>query len=341
MKRYVRSEKALEKTEAFYTASDEELRVLALLLSIDAPLSAEELQEKARLETLGDAKDALAFWRGAGLIKAAAARKKDASASEEAKSEEAKSEEAAKPKKKPVRSADELPEYSGKELSALIEKGNLAAFIEACQEIYGKVLSSTDINKIVALREELDFDCDYICLLLEYYGGKETKKPMRYIEKTAFSLYDLGVLTYEQLEAHIERDRLMKSREGKIRKLFGIGERALTAKETEAFRRWCEEYNYDHAVIGLAYDLTVGATGKASVAYADSIISRWNTAGCKTAADVHALVEKEKAEKAEKKPKKAAKEAEKEAEKDAMRSFDVDDFFAHALDRSYGKKDEA
>ena len=30
----------------------------------------------------------------------------------------------------------------------------------------------------------------------------------------------------------------------------------------------------------------------------------------------------------------------KEKEKDEMRSFDVDDFFAHALDRSYGKKDD-
>ena len=79
LKKYLRSEKALEKTEAFYTASDEELRVLALLLSAEEPLSAEELQEKARTETLGDAKDALAFWRGAGLIKVAAAKKKNAS----------------------------------------------------------------------------------------------------------------------------------------------------------------------------------------------------------------------------------------------------------------------
>ena len=103
----------------------------------------------------------------------------------------------------------------------------------------------------------------------------------------------------------------------------------------EAFTRWCVEYNYDDALIGLAYDLTVGATGKASVLYADKIISRWNTEGCKTLADVNALLEKEKTEKAAKKPPKSAKEA----EKDEMRSFEVEDFFAHALDRSYGKKD--
>ena len=330
MKRYIHSGKAPEKTEAFLNASAEELRVLALIFLSDEPLSAEELQAGAHLETLGDAKDALAFWRGAGLIKTATAKKEAATVTEQ---------EAPKPQKMPVRSADELPEYSSKELASLIEKGNLASFIEACQQIYGKVLSTTDINKLVGLREELHFEETYICLLLEYYSGpKNAKRPMRYVEKTAFSLYDLGVLTYDQLVVHIEKDRLNKSREGKIRKLFGIGERALTAKEMEMFKRWGEEYNYDDAVIGLAYDLTVGATEKASVAYADKIITRWNTEGCKTLADVNALLEKEKAEKAEKSAKKPQKSA-KEAEKDEMRSFEVEDFFAHALDRSYGKKD--
>ena len=333
MKKYVRSDKLPEKTEAFYTASDEELRVLVLLLAAEEPLSAEDLQSAARLETVGDAKDALAFWRGAGLIKAATVKKKDAAASDEAPKEEA-----SKPKKTPVRSADELPDYSGSEVASLIEKGNLASFIEACQQIYGKVLSSTDINILVGLREELHFDCEYICLLLKYYMGKDCdqKKPMRYIEKVAFSRYDEGVLTYEQLEAYIEKDRLMHSREGTLRKLFGIGERALTSKEETAFRRWCTEYNYDDAVIGLAYDLTVAATNKASVVYADKIIAGWNTAGCKTLSDIHALLDKEKIEKAAKKPSKSAKEK----EKDEMRSFDVDDFFAHALDRSYGTKDK-
>ena len=158
---------------------------------------------------------------------------------------------------------------------------------------------------------------------------------MRYVEKVAFSLYDQGVSDFERLEAHIERQRLMRSREGGLRRLFGMGERAFTSKEEEAFTRWCVEYGYDDALIGLAYDLTVGATGKASVSYADKIITRWNTEGCKTAADANALIEKEKNEKA-----KAAKPSlAKDKEKDAMRSFDVDDFFAHALDRSYGKKD--
>lgn len=335
MKRYICTDKSPAKTDALLSASEEELRVLVLLLAADDPLSAEDLQAQAGLATLGDAKDALAFWRGAGLIRTATKKKEPAPAVAEEQEDVPAVEEKPPKKKKPVRAADELPTYSGSTLSEMIERDNLASFIEACQEIYGKVLSSTDINVLVGLREELHFDCESICLLLSYYAPKAAK-PMRYVEKVAFSLFDRGIVSYAEIEAHIERMRRLNTREGTLRKLFGIGERALTPKEEAAFIRWCEEYGYDDAVIGMAYEQTVGATGKPSVPYADSIITRWNKAGCKNAADVLALIEREKAERAPHTPTKG----EKRTEQDEMRSFDVDDFFRHALDRSYGKKEE-
>lgn len=340
MKRYIRTDKSPVKTDAFFGASEEELRVLAILYGTAEPLSAEELQESARLETLGDAKDALAFWRGAGLIRTTAKKKETAPVSEEEKTAVAAScaSEEDKPQKKkaPVRAADELPTYTGKELSDVIERDNLASFIEACQQIYGKVLSATDINVLVGIKEELGYDCDSICLMLSYYAEK-AKKPMRYVEKVAFSLYDNGVLSYAQVEAYLEKKRRMDTREGTLRKLFGIGERALTAKEDAAFVRWCEEYGYDDALIGLAYEETVNTTGKPSVPYTDTIITRWNKEGCKTVADVLALREREKTERGNA-PARGGKKSDAAKEQDEMRSFDVDDFFSHALDRSYGKK---
>ena len=339
MKRYIRTDKSPVKTDAFFTASEEELRVLAILYGTAEPLSAEELQEAARLASLGDAKDALAFWRGAGLIRTATKKKETAAplgGDAESDASSVQSEEKPQKKKAPVRAADELPTYTGKELSSVIERDNLASFIEACQQIYGKVLSSTDINILVGIREELGYDCDSICLILSYYAEK-AKKPMRYVEKVAFSLYDNGVLSYAQVEAYLEKKRRLDTREGTLRKLFGIGERALTAKEDAAFVRWCEEYGYDDAVIGLAYEETVNKTGKPSVPYTDTIITRWNKEGCKSLADVLALIEREKTERGDA-PTYGKKKSDAAKEQDEMRSFDVDDFFSHALDRSYGKK---
>lgn len=338
MTRYVKTAKDPRSLDAFFEASAEELRVLWLFFDAAEPLCAEDVLTGARLSSLGEAKDAIAFWRGAGLLRAAKKRE-SADAQESAEKEGVTAPHTAK--KAPVRAAEELPNYSGAELSGMIDGENLASFIEACQQIYGKVLSTTDINILVGLREELHLDLEYICMLVSYCAGRKTasdapKKPMRYVEKMAFALYEKGVTDARALEEELSRRIRAKTREGKLRKLFGIGERALSTEEEAAFVRWCEEFHYDDEVIGLAYDLTVAATQKAPVKYADKILTRWNEAGCKTVADAEAFVARERSEK----NKSATRpKSEKEKEKDGMRSFDVDDFFARALDRSYGGTD--
>lgn len=337
MTRYTKTAKDPCSLDAFFEASAEEMRVLWLFQHTEEALSAEDVQAGARLESIGEAKDAIAFWRGAGLLRAASKKRESVA---EPKEEKEPEKEILTAPKAPVRAADELPNYSGEELSGMIGGGNLASFIEACQQIYGKVLSTTDINILVGLREELHLDCEYICMLVAYCAGRKgagdaPKKPMRYVEKMAFAFYEKGIVDAKQLEEELSRRMRAKTREGQLRKLFGIGERALSTDEEAAFVRWCEEFHYDDEMIGFAYDLTVAATQKAPVKYADKILSKWNAAGCKTVADAEAFVLRERSEKnkSTSRPK-----SEKDKEKEGMRSFDVDDFFARALDRSYGDK---
>ncbi len=294
---------------AFRTASADELRVL-FAVKARGSASADELKNLLSLDD-GDLLGALAFWRGAGVL------------TECAEGEN---------RKKPIESGDELAPISPSKAAELIESENLASFIAACQATYGKELSSKDIEIILGLHDQLSLPEEYICLLLAFLSRYE-RKPMRYLEKVAFSLYDRGIVTVESLTEYIEKKSRDESREGRLRKLFGIGARALTKKEDESFLRWCEEYGYDDAVIGLAYDITVGATGKATVAYADKIIRRWFEAGCKSLPAVEEFIEKEKASRP-KKESATKKSGAKESK--APASFDVDDMFANALARSYG-----
>ena len=314
MKVYTVCVENISRLGAFFSASADELRVLFVIRE-KGSVSAEELRTLLSLSD-ADVRDALAFWRGAGAISVGEAEDK------------------APPK--PLLSADALSPYSPAEASRLIEKENLASFVEACQATHGKVLSPTDIDVILGLHDQLGFSCEYICLLIAFLERYE-KKPMRYVEKVAFSLYDKGVLSIEELNAYIEKKTRSEMREGNLRKLFGIGARALTTKEDECFLRWTEEYGYDDSVIGLAYDITVGSTNEATVAYADKILRRWYESCCKSLPAVEEFIEKEKASRgsanASQKKKKPS-----EKEKDDMRSFDVDDMFAHALARSYGDK---
>ena len=323
MKVYFKTDMRPTDAPALLTASADELRVLLLVLSSEAGESTSSLAARLSLSE-GDVRDALAFWRGAGLVTDVRKPEGTADACEAEKKK-------AQGVSRPVESADRLSPYSPKEAATLIEKDALAPFIEVCQETYGKVLGPADIEKILGLYDQLQLSPEYVCMLIAHcneYG----RKPMRYIEKLAFSLYDEGIVTVEALSCYIEKTRRLYSREGKLRRLFGIGERALTKREKECFLRWCEEYGYDDAVIGLAYDITVGATGKAAVGYADKLLSKWHASGCRSVGAVEELIERERAARKTAAPTKKKPSG----EGSTLSSLDVDDMFDRALARSYG-----
>ena len=328
----IKKDAALSQNAAFLEASAEELRLLLLLYENENGLSVSSLA-KAALLTVEETEAALSFWRGAGVIKLSQGAKKAAT---EEKNAEPKG--AAKAKKKPIEQNEALPSYSIGHIADATEEEGLASFFSACEQIHGKQLSETDISILLWMHEELALDCEYILLLLAFCeaGGR---KPLRYTQKVAHSLFDKDITTVKTLTEYLERLDKTRSREGSLRRMFGIGDRKLTAKEEECFLRWCTEYNYGDDIIGYAFDITVNATGKAAIAYADKIIQGWNEKGCKTIADAERLVEESRQSRPTAKKGKARSQAAEE-ESRSMQSFDVDDFFAHALERSYTPKDK-
>ena len=73
-----------------------------------------------------------------------------------------------------------------------------------------------------------------------------------------------------------------------MRRLIGVGERALTTAESAAFERWISEWKTDFSLITLAYEKTVDNTGKYSVRYMDSILKNWHEKGYSTVEEVAA-----------------------------------------------------
>ena len=296
---------------ALKEASADDLRVLLCLI---------ELGDGANEERLADAVgcssrrvcSSLEYWEDAGIIAACNEEKKQ------------------KSRKKALRAAAELAPMTGEETASVVQKRDLKKLIDEAQLLYGKVFSTSEIGVIAGLAEQLELEDGYILVLLAWCVG-QGKKSLRYAEKTAFSLYEEGIETLAALEEHISRREAAASGIGRLRRMFGIGERALTKREDEIFTRWLTEYAYDVELLGIAYDITVNTSGKASVAYADKIVTKWHSAGCRTESDVEALIEREK--------KNAASYAPKQKQKsEPMGSFDTDEFFNRALERSYGKK---
>ena len=92
-----------------------------------------------------------------------------------------------------------------------------------------------------------------------------------------------------------------------------------TAKEKKMIENWICTMQYGTEVIRLAYDATVDAISKPSIAYANTILERWYAEGYRTVDDVTAAMEAYRRQKL------------------GGSSFDIDDFFEAALKNTYGE----
>lgn len=200
--------------------------------------------------------------------------------------------------------------------SVLARRADLSYLIDEAQNALGKPLFQNDSKILVSIAEDYGYDDDFMLTLLAYCRRID-KKSMRYVEKLAASLYDLGIKSTGELVDHLQRREETHLFETTVRKIFGLGSRAFTTKEQKALVAWQETYRFDKEMLQKAYDITVGATDKPSVLYANSILERWFAEGIKTVADLDAATEKKK-----------------EAAGNAT-SFNIDEFFQAALDRSY------
>ena len=293
----------LAGSRALLDASSDDLRVLCCLLE-NGDLSGAELAKAAGCFP-ARAEAAIAYWRASGILTA--------------------SQGTLSPSNVGVRPADEL--------SSIVDRRLLGELVDECQKLLSHTFNQTEISVIAGLCEDYCLDGAYILSLLAYC--KEIGKgSVKYMEKTALSLIDSGVETLAALDEYLKRRRTSAGFESEVRRLFGVGSRALTKKEIAYCTEW-QSYGYGIDVVGLAYDITVNATGKASFAYAGKILSSWYGAGAKTLAECEALQEKTFEERSPKKPVSVPKKK----ETPELQSFDTEDFFKKALERSYGKKD--
>lgn len=210
------------------------------------------------------------------------------------------------------------PSYTGEEIERILnERPGGKHLIDECSSILGKILSASETNRIIGLLDYLGFDPEYIIMLLSYC--KEIDRlSVHYLEKTAYALYNEGIITYTALEEYLAEREKAHAFETKIRKIMGIGSRALTAKEIKFTALWRDLCLSDE-MLTLAYETTVNNTKSPSMPYMNKLLSNWREAGYKTAEDVI----------------KASEEYKKKKASESVGSFDTDEFTKAALERSF------
>ena len=287
--------------EVIKRAGECELKVLLCLCAHEGNLDEKKLSKLSGMGT-EEIREALSFWRGAGVIESADPELGDEIVAEmltppEDETPQSESPKPVKEKKeksaKKLQRSDELPNYTSEQIADILEeRTETASLINECQNIVGKVFNVHEINILIGLAEYLTLDCEYIMILLTYCVSIG-KKTLHYAEKLAFSLYDAGICTSAELSEELRRRELTASLEGKIRTMFGIGNRAFTSKEKKFIAAWTGEMGYGLDIIEKAYEVTADATGNASFPYANSVLERWHAAGLCTLEEIEESYKKE------------------------------------------------
>lgn len=295
------------------------LKVLLYILAnteFDASAAAEALNI-----TVKSFNHAIEYWVKAGAIECEGFEKKAPEKKDAAKKSSEGSEDNVTVKRpKVLQRAAQLPRYTTDEVSKYVEENNIADLLAACQQYMGKMFNMSEVETVVGLLDYLKLEPEYIMLLFAHCG-KMNKKSLRYVEKLAIGLFDRDILGYEELDSHLRAIEAAAEMDKPLRKLFGIGKRALLEKEKAAFENWTGRWNMPMALIERAYEVTVENTGNASIPYCNAVLERWHASGFTTVEEVDGAM--------------AEYRHDKEGQKDKKGSFDTDDFFEAALERSY------
>ncbi len=251
-----------------------------------------------------DAEAANAFWRGAL-----------SSAGSPVKAEKTYS-----------RKTGDAPDYSGAQLAEILTNGKgLAGIMDECQRLLCKTFTAHDTEVYVGcLYDWLGLSPEYI-LLLTSYCCDHGKKNVRYIEKTAISLHDEGIDNYEKLELYIADAEKRGMSEYRLRKLFGFGERALTASEKKHFAKF-EQTPFE--LVECAYGQMIKNIGEVKLGYLAKILDNWSEKGIKTVGEAQ---------------NESMRKSESSEGAFSQKSFEFDDFLSAAIKsgtKKKGKKDE-
>lgn len=146
----------------------------------------------------------------------------------------------------------------------------------------GTPLNATGVQTLAYIYDSLNFSFDLIDYLVEYCVSKDHKS-MRYIEKVALNWAEHNISTVQEAKQFISSHNTVTY---SVMNAFGISNRDPGQHERELITKWTDVYCFDADIIIEACNRTLKATHQPSFEYADSILSKWNSANVKTAADI-------------------------------------------------------
>lgn len=185
-----------------------------------------------------------------------------------------------KPTAVPLRtnlSLDKLKELKGNE--------EVRQLLFIAEQYLGKTLTSTEIETLLYLYDEVHLSADLMEYLIEYCVSKGSTS-IAYIKTVGLAWAKEKITTVQQAK---EETNLYNRNYFTILKAFGIKNRNPLEKEIQYMNLWLNQYGFTLDIISEACSRTVLATGKANFSYADSILESWFKRGVHHLTDIESL----------------------------------------------------
>ena len=195
-------------------------------------------------------------------------------------------------KKQTLIRREECPRYTEKDVvTAMEDGGDFRLVYGEVQRLMGRSLNTEELKILLGFTRYLGLPADVIAVLITYCKDRARQKggvrspSLRSIEKEAYAWAEQGIDTLEEAAAFIQNQNMRRSRLGTLMKLLQIRGRNLTPGEEKYASQWIQ-WGFDDEAISMAYERTCLNTGGLSWAYMNRILTRWQTAGLLTGADV-------------------------------------------------------
>ncbi len=173
------------------------------------------------------------------------------------------------------------PPYDSLAVSTTIQENTaLSDMMQLAQEIFGRILSNTEMETLYWFYDGLAFSPEAILLLLEFCVSKG-KTNIKYIEKVALSWHEQGATEADKVYEIVREDESKNGFLHSMKKIMGIADRALSQSEEQYLIRWRNEKGMSEEMVALAYEYCILQTAKLSFPYMDKIIERWFKQGIK------------------------------------------------------------
>ena len=181
-----------------------------------------------------------------------------------------------------------VPEYSVEEISRWKDNSEgVRCLFHFAERLFASFLTHRQMESLLSFHEYYRLPFEVIEIMLDYCVGNN-HRGMHYIEAVARDWADNQIDTVEEAREYIS---LFSKDYRAVMAAFGLSGKNPNKKQIVFMKRWCKEYSLAMELIEDACEQAVLNTGKASFAYAETILKSWHEKGVKTLEEARSLAE--------------------------------------------------